>query len=251
MTDSYGLPKVNANIKVQSLGLDFNQEISTEKSLPEEASIERLKQLYLEEPDNLVYLNDLRLKMRSQKKLDAYINFLQSSKIKNEETYLQISLAYIDKLQDPSLGTARLGQISVLSITELNKVLEMNENNWLAHYARGLNNLYWPTGLRRIDKSIQDLAYCVSVAKEYEEVPNSMWASAYTAYGDALVKKGDTNLGFKVWKDGMNKYPENIELKQRVNSGKDKAYEIVKSTRGIDSFQRPEEEMTDLSILWE
>lgn len=239
----YTLPKIDLNLTVGELGIDFTEEISTNSDV----SKENLMKLVEDNPENMAYLNALRLNMNDD--LDSYLEFLEQLG-ESERVYLQKALAYIDKLQNPQLGTGRLGQISNQSISELEQVLSINEYNWLAYYARGLNNLYWPVGLKRIDKAIQDLAYCVAVSEEYGNISNPLWADAYVAYGDALIKGEDLDTGFQVWKDGLKRFPNHPELSNRVKSGKEKAYSVVKSIRGIDSFQRPDENLTDLSILW-
>ncbi|WP_077702810.1 hypothetical protein [Virgibacillus dokdonensis] len=241
----YELPEIDSSLTEEELGINFSEEISTSISNNTE---NELKQLVESSPKNMKYLNDLRLVMKDE--LDEYINYLEELEINNEEIHLQKALAYVDKLQDPQLGTGRLGQISNLSINELQEVLSINENNWFAYYARGLNNLYWPIGLKRIDNAIQELAFCVSISIEYNHIDNPLWPDAYVAYGDALIKKGEIEEGIQVWKDGLNRFPNHEELLNRENLDSDQAYSLVKSERGIDSFQRPKEHITDLGILW-
>ncbi|CAG9623396.1 tetratricopeptide repeat protein [Sutcliffiella rhizosphaerae] len=244
----YDLPPVSS-MEIEELGLEFEAERKTE--VHEKITNAELITLIENDMNNFAYLNELRIRFQEPELIDQFINSIESLKLSSEAIHMQLAMAYIDKLQDPALGTARLGQVSVKSINELNKVIQINENNWLAYYARGLNNLYWPIGLRRIDQAINDLAFCVALAKVHPHIENEMWPYSFVALGDALIKKGDLDDGFAIWKEGLELYPNDKQLQKRVLSGKDLAFEIVKETRGIDSFQRPENNLTDLSTLWE
>ncbi|NBI29806.1 hypothetical protein [Chengkuizengella marina] len=261
----YELPNVDADLSKNDLSLNFENERTSYQKYANETSesqnlhnekqyqmvVEKLKQHIKEDQENLFYLNELRIVMNNNGEIQKYIDYINEMKYTSKEALLQLALAYIDKLQELNLGTGSLGKLSTLSIRELNKIIENDEYHWLAHYARGLNNLYWPLGLKRIDKAIQDLSYCLSIAKKYKNYENPLWQEIYIAYGDALIKGGEVSTGFQVWKDGYNLYPDNIGLKERVESGEEGAYSIVKKERGIDIFQRPDKRLTDISRLWD
>lgn len=261
----YPLPNVDVDLTVEDLSLNFDEERDSYQKYASESNndetlhfekqyeleVEKLKQHIEEDQENLFYLNELRLVMNDHDELDEYIQFINQRNITSKEALLQLALAYIDKLQDPNLGTGSLGKLSTLSIRELNKIIEGDEYNWLAHYARGINNLYWPAGLMRIEKAKQDLSYCLSIAKKYQNYGNPLWPEIYIAYGDALIKGGDISTGFKVWEEGYELYPSNSGLKERVDSGEKGAFLIVRTKRGIDTFQRPEKTLTDISNLWD
>ncbi|WP_270168547.1 hypothetical protein [Paenibacillus sp. SYP-B4298] len=253
-TKPYDLPAINSDITMEQYGLVFDRELNSTKVIESNTAgdkLSQLKQLIVEEPDNLAYMNELRLYMGSQEREKDFIAFLDSLNSSNRNLKLQTALAYVDLLQDPDLGTASLGKISTQSISVLNEIIEEDPYDVLAHYARGLNNLYWPLGLRRTEKAIQDLAYCVAVAKQLEGYPSPMWPLFYEAYGDALVKNGENQKGMAVWKDGMKKYPHSEALQRRAKAKSDEeAFDIVRQIRGIDVFERPERSISDISILW-
>ncbi|MGA5691396.1 tetratricopeptide repeat protein [Cytobacillus pseudoceanisediminis] len=211
--------------------------------------LERLVELF---PENLIYSNRLRVYMLSTEKTNEYIQFLKDLSVSESEIKLQEALAYVDSLQDPSHGIASLGQTSASSIQLLDEILSENEYDWMAHYARGLNNLYWPVGLLKTEKAIQDLGYCLAVTQYFEDknVILPLWPSAYVAYGDALVKNGDIQEGIAVWKEGHKLYPDFKELEDRSKANKEEAFEIIRKVRGTDIFERPNKEISDLSILW-
>jgi hypothetical protein len=201
-------------------------------------------------PRNLAYGTALRMHMMAAGKGEELMQFLHEMDQSVPQIKLQEALTYVDMLQEPTLGTASLGQLSFKSIEALNQILAKNPFDWKAHYARGINNLYWPLGLKRIDKSIQDLAFCVTVAEQFDNQPSVLWPMAYLALGDALVKKGDVQAGVSIWKEGLKKSPLDPDLRDRVKGGSEQALQKVAETRGMEQFQRPAPGMTDFNQIW-
>lgn len=273
----YDLPIVNNKMSLSEFNLDFSNEqelvryinhtqesktlskkqvenykqtVSLLNGNQEKTGIEELQSLIIEDPDNMEYLNMYRIHDNSSTKVKDFIEFTKKLP-QNSTVRLQKALAYVDLLQDKDLGIAVLGQTSSSSIIELDKILEENPHDWLAHYARGLNNLYWPSGLKRTKNAIKDLSYCLAVVQLFEDKHKSkLWPLTYEAYGDALIKEGNIEMGMKVWKDGYKKYPDKKSLQKRAKADKNEAFKIVKRERGIEIFQRPDPKITDISILW-
>ncbi|MEH6989579.1 hypothetical protein [Cytobacillus firmus] len=223
--------------------------ISHLEFLSEDDQITYLKQGLQLSPDNHVLLNKLRTAMLKQGLTDEFIDFVKQLET-NNNLKLHIALAYVDLLQDPDLGTAALGQRSTQSILILNEILEENPNNLLARYARGVNNLYWPSGLQRTEKAIQDLAFCVAIAEKHTELKFPLFEDFYITYGDALIKEGKDKEGRAVWERGYKQFPSSKELGKRSKANNSQSLKIVEKSRGIDIFQRPDESITDLDILW-
>ncbi|PWW03235.1 hypothetical protein DFQ01_107132 [Paenibacillus cellulosilyticus] len=254
-TAPYSLPKVEDGITLDQYGLTFEGEQEAQlaiEALPASDQIAELKEKMEKAPDNLAYSNALRIQMREAGMTEDYISYVQQLKPATPELQLQQALAYVDLLQDPDLGTASLGQISMRSISLLNEIINERPYDWFAHYARGLNNLYWPSGLQRTDKAIQDLGYCLAVAKQLEgQLDLAIWPLTYIAYGDALVKDGQVKKGIEVWKDGFRKYKTDDALSRRAGLSEQGARDTVRGERGIDEFRRPDPSVSDLSMVWD
>lgn len=261
----YSVPPVDKEIDSTRYNLDFSLEKAT--SVTEEyqkiilllngsedqqnIGLDLLKNNIEQQPDNMAYTNILRLHMNSTTHSEDFEQFITNLP-ENPRLTLQLALFYVDQLQNPDLGIAALGQKSSQSILYLNEILEKNPYDLLAHYARGLNNLYWPSGLQRTEKSIQDLQFCYQVTRELEEEDPSfwLWPLIYVAYGDALIKNGDIKDGMKIWVEGYSKYADYEELEHRAILDENQAFELVRSARGVEIFQRPDEDITDIGKLW-
>ncbi|WP_214483043.1 tetratricopeptide repeat protein [Bacillus sp. SM2101] len=277
---SYDIPQLDKTISIEDLNLNFDKEKLVSKNLTEtknlplekvnndnhenaylfakkliedgnsQEAIPYLKKIVKLEPTNLRYINDLRVLYLEMNQTDLFLQF-SGTVSQTYEIKLNNALAYVDYLQTPDLGTANLGQKSAQSINILNSILEEDPYDILAHYARGLNNLYWPAGLQRSSKSIQDLTYCVSAENTFNSTDFEFWPNCYTALGDAYVKDGQVDQGKLVWSTGLKKFPDNHQLKLRTNLSDDQALDLVREERGIDIFQRPDPSITNLNVLWE
>jgi hypothetical protein len=202
-------------------------------------------------PENLFYGNTLR---RAMLRLEMYREALQwweSLTSTAWQARLNQALAYVDVMADPSIGEARVGQLSLTSIGILDKVIEAQPHNWIARYARGLNNLYWPTGMRRYEKALADLSYAVALAQA-AGAHHHIVAMSWVAYGDALVKSGQTSRGLQVWRDAHPGYRAYEPLARRAAAQDSTgAIEIVRQERGMEGFHRPNPDVPDLGPLWE
>ncbi|MBG9794377.1 hypothetical protein ABD76_18440 [Paenibacillus dendritiformis] len=247
-TKPYDLPKLDPELTINDFNLDFSLERET-GSLQPGLTNNDLLAMVKQSPENLVYSTELRLRMNRESQTEKFIDLMNEIE-PTSDIVLQQALAYVDMLQDPDLGTAALGQKSVHSISLLEDILQENPYDIPAHYARGLNNLYWPQGLKRADKAVQDFAFCIAVEQMNHELKFAFWPDIYAAFGDALVKAGDVSAGIAVWKEGYEKYPNDAALSQRAGADENTAYDIVKQERGIDGFKRPDPAISDISKLW-
>ncbi|SDN47562.1 hypothetical protein SAMN04488137_4600 [Fictibacillus solisalsi] len=277
---AYEIPSLKGNVNIHELNIDFKEEIKiANRNIAEnrelgvkdinEVNVEEgyhyskklikegkynqasqlLKKIVKLKPNQWVYLNELRILALKENKTDDFLKTMEAIP-QTYEVRMNEALAYVDYLQTPGMGTANLGQKSAQSINLLNEIIKENKHDLLAHYARGLNNLYWPLGLKRTNKAIQDLTYCVAVEKEFGGDKFPFWALFYVALGDALVKDGQQKEGQAVWKQGYKKYPHSSELEKRQGLDEKKAFQLVKEERGIDGFQQPDKSISDLSIIW-
>lgn len=278
---SYDIPRLDQNVSLNNLNLNFEKETELVQNLTEpqqiisleninidnleeayslsrnlakegnkQDAISYLKEIVKLDPTNLVYINELRILYLEMKKTDLFLEFTQTL-TETYEVKLNNALAYVDYLQSPDLGTANLGQKSVQSITILDEMLEENPYDLLARYARGLNNLYWPSGLQRTSKAIDDLTFCVSAEEKFGDQYFEFWPDCFITLGDAYVKDGDIEKGKQVWEKGEHKYPNNEGLKDRSNLSDKEAVKLVTEVRGIDIFQRPDASITNLNVIWE
>ena len=212
------------------------------------------------DPTHLLYGNALR---RAMQRLELYAEAprwwealaAEAAASAGEEApwqvRLQWALSYVDAMADRSLGEARIGQLSLQSIGVLDGILAEEPYNWVARYARGLNNLYWPLGMKRYAKALSDLEFAVALG-EAVGANAAIRALSWTAYGDARVKAGEVAQGMRIWREAARRFPEHEPLRRRAAArSAEEARALVREERGLEGFHRPDPNVTDLSPLWE
>jgi tetratricopeptide (TPR) repeat protein len=203
------------------------------------------------EPDNLLFGNALRRAMRQVDLFKEAVQWWESIENHTLATRINLALTYVDAMADQSIGEARVGQLSFLSMGVLDEVLEEQPYNWIARYARGLNNLYWPIGMHRYEKAVSDLSFAIALAEAAGANPTVI-AMSWTAYGDALVKSGSVSRGLRAWQDAHRRFPDYRPLAFRAAvRSEQEAIEVVQKERGMEGFHRPEPDVPDLGLLWE
>lgn len=217
----------------------------------QEQGLAYLQSAVRSDPENLVYGNALRATLLQRERFDDLRQVWQAMPNLSAKGHIQAALAQIDAMHDPHSGNANLGRYSMQAAEHLDAVIAENPHHWLAHYARGLNHLYWPTGFQRTGKAVSDLSYALAIQKSLPDHAAPYFAFTYAALGDALVKQGKVQQGVQVWREGLEAYPESEALRARGKAGVDGARDLVRAERGIEDFFRPLPGVTDLSSLWQ
>lgn len=200
-------------------------------------------------PENLLYGNELRLQLAKQGRWSQLTTVWDTRAPGSRGQTLQAALSAIDAMGDPNLNDIELAKHSFRSVELLDRLLEQNPLDWMAHYARGVNNLYWPSGLYRSAKTLSDLSFCVAVVEKLD-LRDPWLDMSYAAYGDALVKAGRPHEGFRAWTEGQKRFPQSAVLQERTRGGEENAPAIVAQERGMEAFTRPKPGLTDLGPMW-
>jgi tetratricopeptide (TPR) repeat protein len=204
--------------------------------------VERLKT----KPGDIVLGNQLRKLCRETKRYDECIDLfgeLVKENPHNVNLRYNTALAYVDKLPGHSvLAQARL---STRSIEQMTAVLDVQPNDWLALYIRGINNIYWPSWYRRTGLAINDLERCVKLAEASPPAERmGYYALAYVALGDALIKAGREPDAKAVWREANKFVAWQDQLSPRLKKNGEELREFVDAIRSRDV---PID--TDLAIL--
>src|SRR5438876_5660822 len=178
-------------------------------------------------PDNLMFGNALRRGLALHQQWGPLLTVWDTLDTTHRDIRLQKALAMVDAMADTSRADSWVGRLSMRSVAELDVLLNRNSYDWLARYARGLNNLYWPVTLRRIDKAVVDLGYCVSMI-EALDLRDSWLALGYIAYGDAHPKAGRGKEVIAAWQTVVNRFANSLGLRRRFEAGPSGAMEIVR-----------------------
>ncbi len=161
---------------------------------------------------------------------------------------IELASAYVDKIPTYTGLTAFVsrGTLARKSLGQLDPVIANDRNSWIAHYCRGTNHLYWPRVLGHATNAITDFQRCIEL--QQPDTPGSTkpyYVMVYTGLGDAFAKAKQYDQARQAWRDGLKRFPDSKELKERLAVQGDSALlEFVEARRSLD---KPVD--TDLSFL--
>ncbi len=204
------------------------------------------------DPDNLRYSNDYRLALRDHQRYMEEENFFAplAQKLKTPNASINLALTYVDEMRacpKPPDGLVCQAQYSSRSISTLNTVLEKNPYNIVARYARGLNNLYWPTLMGHLPKAQEDLQFAVALAQYQNAISTAFTPQAYTALGDVFAKDGKIDEARNVWLNGLNVAAQKSLLESRLSIPQEQLVsEEENHLRGLGVYVD-----TDIALFWQ
>lgn len=204
-------------------------------------------------PESLRFGNDYRLALRDHRLYQDEFTFFSALAKDNQNANIQIeyALTYVDQMRScpkPPDGLVCQAQNSYSSINILNGILQKNPYNIIARYARGLNNLYWPTLMRHLPQSQEDLQYTVALTRVQEQFGPTFAAQAYVALGDVFGKAGQAEQARNVWLNGLKVVPSQWQgpLQQRLAIPQDQVNaQEDQQLRGLGVYVD-----TDVTVFW-
>jgi tetratricopeptide (TPR) repeat protein len=116
---------------------------------------------------------------------------------------------YIAKLQTVPDGMER-GAWSMKAVAQWNAVLDVDPNNWQAHYSLGVNYSFWPDQFNKRPDAIKELEAARRSAEA--STPDPKFARTYLQLRNLYLKDGRTEDAKAVLDEGLARYPDDAEL---------------------------------------
>jgi tetratricopeptide (TPR) repeat protein len=97
----------------------------------------------------------------------------------------------------------------------LGTALSLDPSNWQAQFDKASGVAYWPLELNQGPKVVQQFQ---ALIQEQESQPvQPQFALSYVRLGDFYQKTGDANDAAQVWQRGAVLFPDNSDLRSRLN----------------------------------
>lgn len=155
-----------------------------------------------------------------------------------------LAFAYIDKI--PVVGPMGAGFLSKRSITQFQKALDVDQDDWIANYGMGMNYLHWPDYFGKNDMSIDYFEKAIAIQESRASRPADILA--YVRLGDALAKAGKIDAAQVVWRHGIARLGQQTDFTERLGIAPAKLKQAI-----LDAYN-PNNSIgtinTDISILW-
>lgn len=196
---------------------------------------------------SLILGNYYRAQISARAKEDRGINFfkkLAQDTSAPDEVYYNTAFAYIDKI--PRVGPMGAGFLSKRSIAQFRTVYDRRPNDWIANYGIGMNYLHWPDYFKKTEGTLQYFEKCMEIQRGQPLKPQ--YILTYLRMGDALVRGGQIDKAYDVWREGETLFPGHPDLLDRLKTPRPEIAEAIKQlylpNNSIGAIN------TDISILW-
>ena len=197
-----------------------------------------------DDPDNLEYGSEYRQAVIQAKGYDRCIKFFEKLAAQNPSApnaYLNYGFAYVDKI--PAAGSITQVILANTALSHFTKALELKPT-WIGYYTRGNSYLYWPKIFGRAPLGVADLEQAMKMQKA-DGKKRSYYVRGYISLGDAYWKTDQLDKAKGVWKEGLDMFPDNAQLKARLSKEGDELKEYIDDQ--LDPNKRVD---TNLQEIW-
>jgi tetratricopeptide (TPR) repeat protein len=194
-------------------------------------------------PDDLRRADDYRKAVIQTNQYDRAIAFFEKLAAANPQSsnaHLNFGFAYVDKI--PAAGSITQVILANNALTAFTKSLEARPT-WIGYYTRGNSYLFWPRIFGRTPLGIADLNEAMKIQNAEARKPYHV--RTYIALGDGYWKLDDLDKATATWKQGLELFPDNAALKERLARQGDQLKALMDAA--YDPAKRVD---TSLQDLW-
>jgi tetratricopeptide (TPR) repeat protein len=222
---------------------DYKEALKALEAKDFPAALRYLESAVTDEPDNLRYSSEYRRAAIQSEEFDRSLQFfekLASTHPDSAIVHLNFGFAYVDKI--PSAGSITQVILANNALKEFTRSVELKPS-WVAYYTRGMSYLFWPKIFNRATFGVADLQKAMELQKSEPLRPYHL--KVYIGLGDGYWKTDDLEKARAVWQEGLKKFPDSLELKNRLAQEGDQLKTTIET--GFDPNKRVD---TDLRVLW-
>lgn len=160
--------------------------------------------------------------LRKNGQLDQAIAALQQREAAdptNPEIPTTIGEAQLNKVRalhdSGDTDTSDLGILAMEADQNFNAALKLDPNNYEAQLVKSISMTYWPADPTRDPQVVQTLS---SLIDQQGNMPaNPDFAQTYLYLGNEYQKIGQPAQAMATWQLGLQKYPDNTALQQKIS----------------------------------
>jgi tetratricopeptide (TPR) repeat protein len=195
------------------------------------------------DPENRRFASDYRQAVIQANAYDRCLEFfkrLTEAHPQSANAHLNYGFAYVDKI--PTVGSITHVILAHWALNEFTKAVNLNPD-WLAYYTRGHSYLYWPKEFGLTHLGVEDLDKAMAI--QQADQLRSYYVRTYVALGDGYWKMDNLAKAQQVWRAGLEKFPQDTELRDRIADSGDKLKALIEDS--LDPNKRVD---TNLKDLW-
>ncbi|MBX3395641.1 MAG: VCBS repeat-containing protein [Phycisphaerae bacterium] len=203
--------------------------------------IGRLERELRARPDSYRIASAYRTACAEAGKHDRAIEFLKrlvQSGAGEPAARIHLACAYVDKIRTCG-GIAAIvskGTLARKALDQLDEASKAKPDLWEIYYCRAQNHLHWPRSLLHSKDAISDFRRCIELQRRSgDESMTPYFVRTYVGLGDAYVKDKDYAAARAAWREGLDRFPEDSDIKARLSLTDDSALlRFVEDQRSLE-----------------
>lgn len=194
-------------------------------------------------PNDLKAGNDYRQAVIQTGQYDRALKFFEDLVARHPKAAnarLNYGFAYVDKI--PAAGAITQVILANNALTQFTEALQL-EPSWIGFYTRGNSYLYWPLIFNRAHLGVADLEQALRMQRAQKKQEHHV--RVYITLGDGYWKLSQPAKASAIWKEGLDQFPENADLKARLSRHGEELQAIIDG-----AFDFTKRVSTSLDDLW-
>jgi hypothetical protein len=127
----------------------------------------------------------------------------------------EAQLNELRQLKDSGADDNELGILAMQADQSFNAALKIDPSNYEAQLVKSISMTYWPADPTRDAQVVQTLSSLID--QQENLAPNPGFAQTYVYLGNEYQKIGQTDKALATWQLGLQKFPADPTLQQKVN----------------------------------
>jgi hypothetical protein len=127
----------------------------------------------------------------------------------------EAQLNELRQLKDSGADDNELGILAMQADQSFNAALKIDPSNYEAQLVKSISMTYWPADPTRDAQVVQTLSSLID--QQENMAPNPGFAQTYVYLGNEYQKIGQTDKALASWQLGLQKFPADSTLRQKVN----------------------------------
>lgn len=132
----------------------------------------------------------------------------------NNELLNQLAYAYLQPIIRGGASSMEAGKWSYKADGVWDQILESDDHNWDARFSKAISYSFYPPIMGKGPEAIKHFE--ILVGQQANQAPQDGFDQTHLMLGNMYMQAGDTDKANAAWQTGLERFPENGELRKRL-----------------------------------
>ncbi|MGB0951678.1 MAG: tetratricopeptide repeat protein [Planctomycetota bacterium] len=132
----------------------------------------------------------------------------------NNDLMNQLAYAYLQPIIRGGASSMEAGRWSMKADGVWDQILESDDHNWEARFSKAISYSFYPPIMGKGPEAIHHFE--VLVGQQANQAPQDGFEQTHLMLGNMYMQAGDTEKANAAWQAGVERFPENAELRERL-----------------------------------